>query len=697
MDRTSRNRLASSRRPEPRKVIPLRPELADARPGAALQLCVLGRFGLGPASRVPRTLPKKAQALLAYLVMQHARPVPREQLAELLWGRSGGEQARRSLRQCLMAVRAALKAGDQTLMTEGDSVALVGPAMAVDATAFETLARSQNVDDLAAAQALYRGEFLAGLQIASEPFVEWLLVERRRLASAMSEVLYRLAAGRQQAGEIAQAIPVAERLVEVDPLREDGHRLLMQLLTAAGRRDAALIQYARCVDLLRRDLGVAPEPATAALAASIRGGEAPAARAAAVTTAPALPALALPDKPSIALLPFGNLGGDAGQDYFADGIADDLTIALGRIPWLFVIASSSTTRYRDRAPDVRQIGAELGVRYVLRGSVRRSDRRLRIVVQLTDASDGRHVWSDRHDGDLDDVFAIQDRVTAQVAGSIAPALQVAEIERARRKPPESLTAYELYLSAVPRFRNSLADNRESLRLLGRAIEIDPAYGAAYGFASRCYQFQKLLGWVPPGDASLGEGTRLGHLAADIGRDDSEALWMAGHALSQLAGESERGIALIDRSLVLNPNSANAWVSSCGVRSYVGDARTAIEHFARAERLNPLDASHHVRWNVLGLAYLSAGDFAEVDRAADKALNAAPTYVPALRLKVVACGLLGRVEEGRACVGRLLAAHPGESIAWLRAFWGPPMRRDPKMLASIVEGARRSGLPEGDTA
>jgi TolB-like protein len=662
-----------------------------------LQLCVLGTFGLGPAPRVRRTLPKKAQALLAYLVMQHARPVPREQLAELLWGRSGGEQARRSLRQCLMAVRAALQAGDHTLTTEGDSVALVGPAMAVDATAFETLAKSRSLEDLAAAQALYRGEFLSGLQIASEPFVEWLLVERRRLASAMSEVLYRLAAGRQQAGEIAQAIPVAERLVEIDPLREDGHRLLMQLLTAAGRRDTALTQYARCVDLLRRDLGVAPEPASAALAASIRGGEAPAAQAAAAMTAPARPALALPDKPSIALLPFGNLGGDAGQDYFADGIADDLTIALGRIPWLFVIASSSTTRYRDRAPDVRQIGAELGVRYVLRGSVRRSDRRLRIVVQLTDASDGRHVWSDRHDGDLDDVFAIQDRVTAQVAGSIAPALQVAEIERARRKPPESLTAYELYLSAVPRFRNSLADNRESLRLLGRAIEIDPAYGAAYGLASRCYQFQKLLGWVPPADASLGEGVRLGHLAVDIGRDDSEALWMAGHALSQLAGESERGIALIDRSLVLNPNSANAWVSSCGVRSYVGDARTAIEHFARAERLNPLDASHHVRWNVLGLAYLSAGDFEEVDRAADKALNAAPTYVPALRLKMVACGLLGRVEEGRACVGRLLAVHPGESIAWLQAFWGPPMRRNPNVLANIVEGARRSGLPEGDTA
>ena len=225
-----------------------------------------------------------------------------------------------------------------------------------------------------------------------------------------------------------------------------------------------------------------------------------------------------------------------------------------------------------------EIGSELGVRYVLRGSVRRSGERLRIVVQLADATDGRHVWSDRFEGDVDDVFAIQDQVTAQVAGSIAPALQIAEIDRARRKPPESLSAYELYLRAVPRFRTSLAENREAVRLLGKAIEIDPAYGAAYGFASRCYQFQKLLGWIAPGDASLEEGIRLGQLAADIGQHDSEALWMAGHALAQLAGEFERGITLIERSLVLNPNSANAWVSSCNVRSCVGDTKNGDRAF-----------------------------------------------------------------------------------------------------------------------
>jgi TolB-like protein len=696
MDRdTTRSRAASTERSAQRIVVPLRRAGAAIGSGEALRLQLLGAFALSSGSRAVRALPKKAQALLAYLAMQGGRAVPREQLAELLWGTSGGEQARRSLRQCLMSVRAALQAGgERALIAEGDRVALVADsAVAVDVAAFESLAASTDVQDLETAQALYRGEFLSGLAIASEPFSEWLLVERRRMASAMSDVLHRLATGRAHAGETDQAIPAAERLVAFDMLREDGHRLLMQLLAQVGRRDAALKQYARCVELLRRDLGVAPEPATTALADAIRGGNAAAKPA--VAPPPARPMLALPDKPSIALLPFSNLSGSADQDYFADGIVDDLTIALGRIPWLFVIASSSTSHYRADAPEVRQIGSELGVRYVLRGSVRRSSERLRIVVQLVDALDGWHVWSDRFEGDVDDVFSIQDQVTAQVAGSIAPALQIVEIDRARRKPPERLSAYELYLRAVPRFRTSLAENREAVRLLGKAIEIDPAYGAAYGFASRCYQFQKLLGWIAPADASLDEGVRLGQLASDIGQNDSEALWMAGHALSQLAGESERGLALIERSLVLNPNSANAWVSSCGVRSYLGDATIAIEHFTRAERLNPIDSMHHVRWNILALAYLSAGDIEQAERAADKAVNAAPRYAPALRMKVIACGLLGRADEARGHVAQLLQVNPSQTVAWFNAFWGPTTRQHPALLARMVEGARRAGLPEGE--
>jgi TolB-like protein/DNA-binding SARP family transcriptional activator len=695
-----RRRAVGSRPAGGGQVVPLRRQDAHAdiaQPaGAPIELQLLGRFGLRSGPGAARALPKKAQALLAYLAMQRGRPVPREQLAELLWGYSGGEQARRSLRQCLMAVRAALKAsGEGTLVSAGDSVSLnAGERVAVDAVTFEMLGASKGVADLQAAAALYRGEFLNGLQVTSEPFADWMVVERRRFVSAMSDVLYRLALAHRDAGEIEPAISVAERLTALDPLREDGHRLLIGLLADAGQRSTALKQHALCVEILRRDLGVEPEPATTELANAIRKGglASPSSPAAERPAVP--PALALPDKPSIALLPFSNLSGDPEQNYFADGIADDLIIVLGRIPWLFVIASASTAGYRGRAVEAAQIGTELGVRYLLRGSVRKTDKRLRIVVQLTDASHGRHIWSDRFDGDPDEIFAIQDRVTAQVASFIAPALQLAEIERAQRKPTESLTAYDLYLRAVPRFRTSLAENREAIRLLRRAIEIDPSYGAAYGFAARCYQFQKLLNWVPPSDPDLEEGVRLGHLAVDIGKNDSEALWMGGHALVQLAGDVERGLALIDRSLELNPNSVNALVSSCNVRSYYGDPKTAIEHFGLAHRLNPLDSSQHVRWNILALAHLSAGDFEETERATDKALNVAPTYPPALRMKVIVCGLLGRAEAGREHVNRLLAVNSDESVRWLNAFWGPLMRRHPRLLADMLEGARRAGLPEG---
>ena len=688
----ARSRIASAQGSDQGTVIPIHRTDAVAGQVGPLRLQLLGPFAIRQGGRVVRALPKKTQALLAYLAMQNGRAVPREQLAELLWGSSGGQQARRSLRQSLMGIRAALKTTNgNALLADGDNIGMAaGHDVATDVAEFEQRAAALNAEDLDAAQTLYRAEFLSGLQIASEAFAEWLLIERRKLASTMSDVLYRLASAREQAGEVLAAIAAAERLTAFDPLREDGHRLLMRLLAAGGRRSAALEEYKRCADLLRRELGVAPEPATAALAEAIRsGGTAPQAPA----KAQVAPALTLPDKPSIALLPFSNLSGSADQDYFADGIADDLTIALGRIPWLFVIASSSTSRYRGDALDVRQIGSDLGVRYVLRGSVRRSGGRLRIVVQLADASDGRHVWSDRFEGAVDGVFAIQDQVTAQVAGSIAPALQVVEIDRARRKPPESLSAYELYLRAVPRFRTKFAENREAIRLLGKATELDPDYGAAYGFASRCYQFQKLLGWVAPVETSLVEGIRLAHLAVDIGQNDSEALWMAGHALAHLAGELERGIALIERSLVLNPNSANAWVSSCSVRSYIGDARTAVEHFARAQRLNPLDLMQHVGWNVLALAYLSAGDVEEAARAADKAVNAAPWYAPALRMKVIAYGLLGRNDEAREHVNRLLEVSPNQNVAWFTAFWGATMRQHPALLARMVEGCRRAGLPE----
>lgn len=696
----SRRRTAGARRssrpaeaPLPRR--PIKPDGPRAQSPEPIELQLLGRFALRRGARAMRPLPKKGQALLAYLALQRGRPVPREQLADLLWGRTAGEQARKSLRQCLMVVRSALKGpGADALTAEGDSISLAADGhITVDAARFEALGASKEKDDLEAAAALYRDEFLAGLQVASESFDEWIVVQRRRLTSAMSDVLHRLASAREQAGQIENAIEAAERLTEFDPLREDGHRLLMRTLAAAGRRSAALKQYDRCVDLLKRELGVSAEPATVHLAEQIRAGGSTTNGTEKKEQRAGGPRLALPDKPSIAVLPFTNLGGDADDRMFADGMVEDVTMALGRVPWLFVIASSSAFSYRDSNVDVRQVGVELGVRYVLRGSVRKSGRRVRIVVQLTDASRGNHIWADRFDGDLDDVFEMQDRVATQVAATIAPTLHATEIERVQRKPTESMTAYDRYLRALQCFRVSYEGNLEALRLLKEAIEIDPSYGGAYGLAARCYHLQTVFGWALPADPHMQEGFRLARLAAEVGKDDSEALWMAGHCLLQVAGEFDYGLALIERSLSLNPNSASAWVSSCFVHAYIGEPERALEDFARAQRLNPRDSMHHVQWHAAGVAHFVAGRYDEGAKADELALRERPTYPPPLRFRMVTCGLLGQIGEAREYARRLLVVNPNATVARIRAVSEVMYRRNPDTLARVIEGARRAGLPE----
>jgi TolB-like protein/Tfp pilus assembly protein PilF len=645
-------------------------------------------------------LPKKARALLAYLAMQKGRSIPREHLAVLLWGDSRDEQARRSLRECLMVVRAAL--GAEVLASKTSTVRLDPDRVEIDVQRFEELSRSTKLGDLRAAGELYREEFLFSIQISSEPFAEWLAFERQRLASVVSDVVYRLAAALAQGGETNDAIGAARRLIALDPMREDGHRFLIRLLAAAGQRGAALKQYADCADLLRNELGVTPERDTVELAKAVRQGFIHAeALSNGRTRAIPLRTQAgvftrMPNKTSVAVIPFSNLSGQLNDDYFADGIAEELATMLGRVPWLFVIGSGGAAGpYRGGATDIRQIGDNLGVRYVLRGSVRKNADRVRIVAQLLDAAKGGQVWAERFDGKLNDIFALQDQLAAQACAKIAPALQSIEIERSQRKPTESLNAYDLYLRALPRFRTTFAENQEAVRMLKKAIEIDPQYGSAYGLAARCYQFQRLFGWVIASDPSLQEGVRLAHLAAEIGRDDSEALWMAGMVMAQLAGELEHGLALIERSLALNPNSANAWISSSFVRGEIGDADTAFAHFQQAQRLNPLDSMHHVQWLAAGFAHMVAGRYQEAADAIDKTLNARPSYTPAMRQKISVCGLLGRKEEASHWVRRLLAVNPGASVSWFRVFWQQPLRHNPNLLAKFLEGARLAGLPEGE--
>jgi len=661
-------------------------------------ISVLGRFELrredGPLLR----LPKKTQALLAILAVGGDRPVPRDQLATLLWGDRGTEQARQSLRQSLLSLRSALAGdADRVLVADASSVGLLcTDAISLDAREFESLIRSDDLVDLARAERLYRDDLLHGLHIPVEPFERWLTIERQRLAGLRLTLLEKLAIAQARSGLSESAIASAQHLIALDPFREEAHRLVMRLLAEGGKRGAALVQYEHCARVLREELDIEPDAETERLAAEIREGSAPKEMSdASGVTSPLTAAFALPDKPSIAVLPFANLSSDGTQDYFVQGLVDDITVALGREKWLFVIASPSAIAAGGDTADPRLISTRLGVRYVLRGSVRIDAGKVLVVAQLCDAARGVHIWSERFNDEMDNLFALQDRLTTKVAAMIAPALMAVEVDRAMHRGSESLTAFDLYLRSLPRFRNSLRDNEQSLALLSKAIDLDPSYALAYAMVARCYQFQLMNGWRLPGDPRLAEGIRHGHEAAQRGRNDSETLWMAGLALVHLSGELDYSHALLERSLDLNPNSANAWIASCLIQTYLGQSETAIEHFERARRLNPLDLSQHVHWNTVVWAYLIAERYEEAGDAAEKTLRVQPDYLPGLRLSAGISALLGRHDEARAYTARLLAKQPNISVAWMRAFLEVPLQRHPKAVEIFLEGARLAGVPPGE--
>jgi len=682
---------------------------AEATPeaGPDLRISILGPFELRRTGALIR-LPKKAQGLLAVLAVNRGQPVPRETLATLFWGNSGTDQARQSFRQGLLALRTALGTLADCIASEATTLALLpSEVIAVDAHDFAEKCKAQSLPDLERAGALYRDAFLAGLHIPVEPFERWLTIERQRFESMRLDLLQRLATAQAAAGHHDKAVTASRQLVSLDPLREEGHRLLMTLLATTGNRGGALLQYEQCVEILKDELGIDPDPETARLAEAIRLGTLE-------KRAPASPPVVmhhgatdvrpgkfadvagpeLPDKPSIAVLPFANLSGDAAQDYFVRGLVEDITVALGKEKWLFVIASPSAFMAGHAEADARTVGAKLGVHYLLKGSVRIEAGQVLFVVQLIDAARGGHIWSGRFQDQMDNVFALQDRLATKVAAAIAPALMSVEVERALHKPTASLSAFDLYLRALPRFRTSLQDNEQALDLLAKAIELDPSYAAAHAMSARCYQFQWLFGWRLPGDPQFAQGVHHCHQAASLGRSDSEALWMAGLALVHLAGEHDFSQALIERSLSLNPNSANAWTASCFIHSYLGNTDTAIDHFHKAQRLNPLDVSQHLHWNAIAWAFLGGGRYEEAADAAVATLRIQPDYIPGLRVSMVTSALAGRLDEARVHAATVMAKQPNISIAWLRAFLSVPLQRNTKAIEKYLEGARLAGVPEG---
>jgi len=397
--------------------------------------------------------------------------------------------------------------------------------------------------------------------------------------------------------------------------------------------------------------------------------------------------LVLPDRPSIAVLPFQNMSGDPDQDYFADGMVDEITTALSRFKSLFVIARHSSFTYKGKALDIKQVGSELGVRYVLEGSVRKAAGQVRIIGQLIDAASGKHLWADRFEGDLSDIFALQDRMTESVVSAIAPKMLQTEIDLAARRP-NNLSAYDLCLRAFPHLYSwTRGGSTEALRLASRALEIDPRYGFAATQAGSCHLINVNQGWTADPKSEIAEGLRLIRLALSIDGNDDVALSILGWATASFSDDYDTAKKMGDRAVALNANSAFAWELRGFTYELAGQPEEAIRSFERAIRLSPFDPWLPRRFTGMGIALIGLGRFDEAVAAAKNALQTNQTYGPAYRCLAAALAHLGRDAEARKTVAQLLEIEPLFRISEWVAHTGQWQAQ------MYIDGLRKAGFSE----
>jgi adenylate cyclase len=400
--------------------------------------------------------------------------------------------------------------------------------------------------------------------------------------------------------------------------------------------------------------------------------------------------LALPDKPSIAVLPFQNMSGDPEQEYFVDGIVEDIITGLSRIKWLFVIARNSSFIYKGKAIDVRQVGRELGVRYVLEGGVRKGGARLRITAQLLEAETGAHLWADRYDGALEDVFDLQDKITHSIVGIIEPNLRRAEIERAQRKRPDSLDAYDLYLRALPHLGSAMPEDAAiGMRHLEDALKLDLNYAAAHAYMAWALEMRFMRGGFNEADAAA--GLRHARAALAHGGDDATALAVASLTILHLGHDFEAASGAIARAVSLNGSCATAYYFGAHIHALSGDAATAEEFAGRALRLSPFDQFSFMAWYSIGTVHVRERLFDEAASCYSKAVQANPRFSSMYALHASALAQAGREDEARLVAGRLLALEPNFGLRPFIAGFSPFLHKE--LIDSLSAGLRKAGLPE----
>ncbi len=399
-------------------------------------------------------------------------------------------------------------------------------------------------------------------------------------------------------------------------------------------------------------------------------------------------ALALPDRPSIAVLPFQNLSGDPEQEYFADGMVEDIITGLSRIKWLFVIARNSTFTYRGRAVDVKQVGRELGVRYVLEGSVRKAMDRVRITGQLIDSATGTHVWAERYDRKFDDIFALQDEITLSVVGAIEPSLRLAEAERVKRKRPDSLDAYDLVLQAQAAVYTRMpGPSTKALVLLERALALDPSYALAHAYAAECHHSIYLRGELHEENRTA--SIRHAEAAIEYGQDDALALTFAGFVIGMDKHDRAAAFSAFEAALTISPSSAVTYIQGSVILALSGEADRAIEWAERGLRLSPLDPWRSSALVGLAFAYFHHARYEDAVAVARKAAQASPGFSIPHMVFAASLAKIGRADEAKAAAARVLQLQAGFRYSRFLASAGCT----PPLAASLSEALHAAGLPQ----
>jgi len=534
----------------------------------------------------------KATLLLAYLALRPGKAHSRETLIGLLWSDRGDSQARASLRQALWSLGHALKnITPCPLVIDGEMISLDPARFETDVAVFERLAKEGTPNSLQSAIMLYRGDLLEGIRVRGSKFEDFLSSERARLHELAVDACSKLLDHQVKTGSADAAVETAKRLLGIDLLQEGAHRALMQQYANKGQVNLAIKQYETCREIFRRELSMEPGAETKKLLDRIRHSAEETSKIRDSTVGEQREdrpgRTSLQEKPSIAVLPFLNLSGDPEQEYFSDGITQDIIAALSRLRWFLVIAWNSTFVYKGKSVEIKRIGQELDVRYVLGGSVRKAENRVRVTVELVDTKSGIQHWAEKYDYELTDIFKLQDEITQSVAAAILPELVAAEGIRSQNRSSEDLSAWDLVMRALTHYgRMTTRESETAIELLRQAVQQHPDYGPAHSLLAFALLVSGHVGWIPESD-DYQDSAKLANRALEL---DDQNPW-AHLALGYLAftqrqtGESVREYK---RALDLNPNFAIAYGYLGWALVFDGQSEEAIRYFQQALRMSPHD-------------------------------------------------------------------------------------------------------------